>query len=436
MNPLAKEANDAIAAVNPHVKDMLSDLGKSLFFPKGILSQAAEAKKLAHKYNATIGTALDGGAAMNLACVMKQVPGFSPNDALLYAPSTGMPDLREAWRRKILADNPSLAGKPFSLPVVTGGLTHGLSIAGDLFLGAGDTLLLPDKIWGNYRLIFALRRGADIQQYRFFKGDGFDVEAFRDGLKRACDAKPKVVALLNFPNNPTGYTPTDREYDAMAEALIAAAEGGANVVAVTDDAYFGLFYDDAAAKESLFTRLAGAHPRLMAVKADAATKEVFIWGLRVGFLSFSVGGAEADSPLYDALIAKVGGAIRSVASNCCRLSQAIVANALSDADFFSQRAEKAAVMKARALKVKQVLAAPKFADAWTPYPFNSGYFMCVRLHGVEPEALRKHMLEKYGVGTIAVDATDLRIAFSCLEVDQIQDVFDLLLQGVNDLKAG
>jgi len=433
MNPLARETNEAIAAVNRDALEMLSTLGRELFFPKGILSQSAEAKKHARRFNATIGTALDQGTAMNLACVMTALAGLSPDDALLYAPATGLPDLRQAWLRKILVDNPSLEGKPFSLPLVTCGLTHGLSLVGDLFVEPGDALLLPDKIWGNYRLLFGLRHGADIRQYAFFKGDGFDVESFTAVLEETCAEKSKVVVLLNFPNNPTGYSPTEAEGEAIAGALIKAAEGGARVVAVTDDAYFGLFYDDAVMKESLFTKLAGAHPRLMAVKADAATKEVFVWGLRVGFLSFSIGGAEADSPLYEAIVSKTGGAIRSVISNCSKLSQTIVARALSDPGFLPQRSEKVAVMKARALEVRRALADPKFAAAWTPYPFNSGYFMCVRLHNVDAETLRQHALHEYGIGAIAVSDTDLRIAFSCLEVGQIQELFDLLLQSVNDL---
>ena len=36
---------------------MLSDLGRKLYFPKGILTQSAEAKQKATRYNATIGEA-------------------------------------------------------------------------------------------------------------------------------------------------------------------------------------------------------------------------------------------------------------------------------------------------------------------------------------------------------------------------------------------
>ena len=80
-----------------------------------------------------------------------------------------------------------------------------------------------------------------------------------------------------------------------------------------------------------------------------------------------------------------------------------------------------------------VLADPKYADAWDVYPFNSGYFMCVRLKTVKAEALRVHVLNTYGVGVIALGETDIRVAFSCLEENDVQELFDILLQGVGDL---
>ena len=61
MNPLAEELNQIITSGNEHVYKMLSGVGKDLFFPKGILTQSAEAKEKAHKFNATIGMATEKG---------------------------------------------------------------------------------------------------------------------------------------------------------------------------------------------------------------------------------------------------------------------------------------------------------------------------------------------------------------------------------------
>ena len=91
-------------------------------------------------------------------------------------------------------------------------------------------------------------------------------------------------------------------------------------------------------------------------------------------------------------------------------------------------------MKARAQEVKRVLADSKFREAWEAYPFNSGYFMCLKLKTVEAEPLRVHLLEKYGVGLISLGKTDLRVAFSCLEKEDIQELFDTIFQGVKHLE--
>ena len=102
--------------------------------------------------------------------------------------------------------------------------------------------------------------------------------------------------------------------------------------------------------------------------------------------------------------------------------------------FFSkEKKEKYEVMKARALKVKEVLQNEKYNDAWTYYPFNSGYFMCLKLKTLNAETLRQHLLNQYGIGVISVGDTDIRIAFSCTEVDDINELFDLIYQGVKDL---
>ena len=92
MNPLAEQLNQTIKAAAPHVYDMLSDVGKRLFFPKGILSQSAEAREKAHDINATIGIAKEGGQTMRFDSVMTAINNIRPSQSLTYAPSFGIPD--------------------------------------------------------------------------------------------------------------------------------------------------------------------------------------------------------------------------------------------------------------------------------------------------------------------------------------------------------
>jgi aspartate/methionine/tyrosine aminotransferase len=430
--PLAAELNAVLEREAPPVLEMLSDLGRRFYFPRGIISQSAEAKAKAHRFNATIGIATEGGKPMHLPSLQKYFH-LDPADVFPYAPTGGKPALREAWREKQLRENPSQRGKAASLPVVTAALTHGLSLASELFVDPGDKVVIPDKLWGNYRLTYEVRHGGIIETFPFFAGEVFHREAFRAKLDDLARQEKKVITILNFPNNPTGYSPSLADADAMVGAIVGAAEKGLRQVVVLDDAYFGLFYDEDCLTESLFGRLAGVHANVLAVKLDGATKEEFAWGFRVGFITFGAGGKGDLKAVHEALEKKTIGAIRAGISNCPHPSQTVVLEALRSPTFEAERAAKKEILRARAARVHEVLRKPEYAEAWTPYPFNSGYFMCVRLKGVDAEKLRVHLLDRYQVGVIATDPTDIRVAFSCVEVGDLEEVFDTIYRGWKDL---
>jgi aspartate/methionine/tyrosine aminotransferase len=434
-NPLASELNQRLDQAAPEVLSLLSALGRRLYFPKGILAQTAEAKQKAHRFDATIGIATEGGQPMHLPSLAAHLVDVDPREAFAYAPPAGQPSLRERWRDKMLEENPSLRGKAFGLPIVTSAITHGLALVGDLFVDPGDRLLLPDKLWGNYRLTYEVRLGGEIATFPFYQGTGFATAAFEQALREQAQGREKLIVLLNFPNNPTGYMPSEAEGDAIVAALRAQAERGTRIVAVLDDAYFGLFYhlEGPSLTESLFGRLANLHPNLLAVRLDGATKELFVWGLRCGFLTFGPGRAETADVVCEVLDTKARGAIRGAVSNSPQLSQSLVAKALASSSIDAERKQKCELLRARAGRVHTVANAPRFRESWSVYPFNSGYFMCVAIRGVSAEEVRVHLLDQYGVGTIAAGGHDLRIAFSCLEEEDVEPLFEALHRAVQEL---
>jgi len=435
LNPLAQELNDILEKGNPDFQGSLARFGREIFFPKGILTQSAEAKAKAHRFNATIGTAKDKGQAMHLPSIMNRFSGLTPDEALNYAPSYGIPALRKAWADEMVRKNPGLKGKRMSLPVVTAGLTHGLSVAADMFIEPGDVIIIPDKLWGNYRLLFELRKEAIIRTFPFYNDKGgFNIDGYMQALKEA-EGSSRIVTLLNFPNNPTGYTPTFSEMKEMGALLIRIAESGQPVVVFCDDAYFGLFYDDDTASESIFSILADSHPKLTAVKLDGATKEDFVWGFRVGFITVStrVNDGQEDA-FYEAIEKKLGGTVRSNISNAPAPSQSVLLHAMEDSNFETDRNERRQILKDRAIEVKNVLSESKYADYFKAYPFNSGYFMCVKLNqGLDAEKFRKELLENEGIGVIAIGSSDIRIAFSSVEKEDIKELFDAMLRCASKL---
>ena len=203
INPLAQALNQRLEAAAPEVFSMLSALGKRLYFPKGILSQGAEAKQKAKRINATVGIATEGKGPMYLRSIHKSVSGIEPADAYNVCPlrAAGRA-LRELWRQKQLRENPSLEGKTFGVPIVTSAITHGLALAADLFMDPGDVVIMPDQLWGNYRLAFEVRLGAQIKTFPFFAGQGFNNAGFQRCARAASTGPRQADRPAQLPEQP------------------------------------------------------------------------------------------------------------------------------------------------------------------------------------------------------------------------------------------
>jgi aspartate/methionine/tyrosine aminotransferase len=421
MNPQAENLNKMIMD-SPAVFELLSEKGRNIYFPKlGIPAQAAEAK--GKKINATVGIALeDDGTPMRLKAISEKVL-LPPGEVFSYASSYGKPELRQKWKEMIHKKNPSFKGK-ISDPVVTCALTHGLSMVGYMFINPGDTILLPDKFWGNYKLVFENAYGAKLETFNSFKSGGFDVDAMKEALEK----KPKAL-LLNFPNNPAGYTPTESEAKLIAMTLKAYAGKGEKLLVILDDAYFGLVYEPGVYKESMFSLVSGLHDDILAVKLDGITKEEYAWGFRVGFITYGI--REGTGRLYQALEEKTAGAVRGSISNAPHLSQSLAYHAFRSAGYDEDKASKFRIMKERYDEVKKVVSDRKYTT-FRPLPFNSGYFMCLELDA-DAEKVRKTLLAKYDTGTISVGKL-LRIAFSSVPKSKIRELFDNIDSACKEVK--
>ena len=76
MNEIAQDLNYQIEQENPHIYTLLSELGKNLYYPKGILTQSAEAKQMAYRFNATIGIATEHNQPMFLPLIQESLSKF------------------------------------------------------------------------------------------------------------------------------------------------------------------------------------------------------------------------------------------------------------------------------------------------------------------------------------------------------------------------
>ena len=424
MNKLALQLNKTLGTA----ADFLSPVGRRMYFPYGgILGQGAEARSC--ELNATVGMAFEeDGSPLVMECFSKAV-GLDKR-AFLYAGSFGLPKLREAWRAMEFTKNPSLKGKTFSNPVVTNALTHGIRICAELFAGPRDTLVCPDLFWDNYELIFKAAVGCRVAHFNTFRKGAFDADAMKEALLAPGNKK---ILILNFPNNPTGYTATLADAKRIVSAVRAAAAKGKKIVVLCDDAYFGLVYEKGIHGESLFAEFSDLHRNVLAVKLDGTTKEDYVWGLRVGFVTFAFKGATAAQ--LKALEDKAAGNVRSGISNVSSLGQHLALAAYADVDYAKQKRQKYAVLQGRYRTIRKILADhPEYAKVFEPMPFNSGYFMCVKPKGVAAEDVRRHLIAKYSTGVIVLSGL-IRLAFSTVPAAKLPKLFANVAAAIKELKS-
>lgn len=428
INALAQELNETLKGTTPGV--LLSDVGTRLYFPKGIIAQSGEAKKLGKTANGTIGMTVIDGTPVMLPSVKKYIPDLSSRELVAYAPTAGNPDLRELWKQALIKKNPSLEGKSFSLPVVVPGLTAGISYLADLFLDETKPLVAADPSWDNYVLIANARRNAEFVQFPMFADGKFNIPGLEKVLREQAKSG-SVRVLLNFPQNPSGYSPTSAETAQIVSIIKSLADAGTKVMVWCDDAYFGLNYEKDIESQSLFAHLCDLSPNVLAAKIDGPTKEDFAWGFRCGFITFGCKGLTEEQ--YDALVKKLMAAIRSSVSCSSTPPQSLLLKAFQNlAQVEKEKAEFRAVLEKRYALVKK-FTTTHTSENITPLPFNSGYFMAFDTKKVNAETLRQKLLKERGIGTISIDSRTLRVAFSSLEEDKIDIVYQAIYETADEL---
>jgi aspartate/methionine/tyrosine aminotransferase len=423
----------------------LSEMGKRIFLPAGIMVWAARAKEEMEKdpntINATVGTAIeDDGSVMHLRNAELYIGHTLDAKAKIfgYAPVPGLPTLRNKWRDNIIKLAPEHE-RQILTPTVTSGITHGLSIVAKLFLKPGETVIYPAKSWGNYNQIFGAVHGAKIKNFEQFKSEKLNIEAMIQACEDVAQEQKKVILVLNFPHNQTGFTPTQEEFAKAGEALqeLCKRHPVTPFVFVLDDAYESFVYDGKGYNRSpvheMFTRL----PNLTLVKLDGASKKYLMYGSRIGFITIflnnqnaEVFSSEEHEELDKEWTSKVSGIIRGEISQVNHQGQVMLDSILKDT-------EKTASEQARifnTLKNRWKALSRAFTDQIAQYgdsklrpdPCNSGFFCFVNLnHELSPTAFVEQLIEKERIVVFPAEKDKgLRIAFCSISEAQIGEVIE------------
>ena len=219
-----------------------------------------------------------------------------------YAPTAGLPALRQAIVGKLTRDN-SLPGIDPSQVLVTAGGVGGLHAAYRAILDTGDDILVPDPGWPNLASL-ALAVGATPVRYQLDPmTGGFAGTASLDAV-----VTPRTKAVvINTPSNPVGAV-----FTAVEQAAIGEWATRRGIWVISDECYDQLWLDQPN------TTFALAAPQAPSVTVFSLSKTYAMTGWRVGY---AVGPAE--------LIARMTRVQETMASSINTVAQWAAVEALS-----------------------------------------------------------------------------------------------------------
>jgi len=188
-----------------------------------------------------------------------------------YAPSAGLPELRQALAEKLLKEN-SIEYRPSEI-VVTAGAKMALFLVMLALLEEGDEVLLPSPYWVSYPEQILLC-GAKVVEVPLRGEEGFVLKA--EMLKDYITPRTKML-ILNSPSNPTGAVVPEEEQRKIAQLCL---EKG--IFLVSDECYEAFLYDgERFVSPASFSK----EVREITFTINAFSKTFSMTGWRVGYVA-------------------------------------------------------------------------------------------------------------------------------------------------------
>jgi aspartate aminotransferase len=239
------------------------------------------------------------------AHIRKAAADAMEKGATRYTLMAGTVDLRRAIAAKLEREN----GLLYSLDeiIATNGAKSAIYSAFAATLEPGDEVIIPAPYWVSYPDMALACDGVPI----FVPCDeaqGFKLTAAQ--LEAAMTTKTRWL-VINSPSNPTGASYTVGEYRAIADVLAKHP----HVMIMTDDIYEHIRYDSAIT------------PHLLAIAPELRDRTLAINGVSKTYAmtGWRLGWIAGPSDLVQA----INTLLSQSAGNCCSISQAAAAAALS-----------------------------------------------------------------------------------------------------------
>ncbi len=186
----------------------------------------------------------------------------------MYAPATGIPQLRAAAAEKFRKENGMEWVQAKNIMITNGG-SQALQFSYAVLLNPGDEVIInsPDFLSYYYLTEFNQAKIVEVKKNNDFS---YDIDA----IKKAVTPKTKFI-IINSPNNPTGYTASRKEIEAIVDIAV-----DKDLYIVSDEVYERFIFDDKVHFSP--ASLKGLEDRIITL--NAMSKTFAAPGLRLGYI--------------------------------------------------------------------------------------------------------------------------------------------------------
>ncbi|MDE0089748.1 MAG: aminotransferase class I/II-fold pyridoxal phosphate-dependent enzyme [Thaumarchaeota archaeon] len=198
-----------------------------------------------------------------------------------YAPSEGLPELREAIAKKESAKGLSVSADDV---VVTNGVSEALDMVISSIVEEGDEVLLPGPYYPPYASYVRLRGGTPVEFAMDLEESSVDMEDIRSKIT------PRTVAIcLISPNNPSGVVFDKKN---LTEMVRIAEEH--DLYLICDEIYDHITFDDDGDGDRRFAGVGAVAGTAPVIILNGFSKVHLMTGWRMGYVAFNGASPRLD----------------------------------------------------------------------------------------------------------------------------------------------
>lgn len=353
--------------------------------------------------NATVGSLLDDeGKLVVLSSIAKVFGELNLVDIADYAPIGGVQQFREAVKKAAFG---KYQPKAHTVAVATPGGTGAIRNTIANYSEPGDHILTADWHWAPYNTI-AGEMGREVDTYTLFDENGkFNKDSFSENVDRLMEIQGSLIIIINTPaHNPTGYSFTLEDWNAVTETLCAAAKNG-NIALLVDVAYIDFAGDEEEYRRFL-PGLETLPENVLPIISYSLSKTFTLYGTRCGAMICMA----KTKAIADEFKRVCEYSSRGSWSNSAKLAQVILSKIYSDRSLLEKvNAERA---EYRNMLIQRGRAFEEEAEkvGLKTVPFDAGFFVSIPCDRPDEVSSR---LEKEGIFLVPL-AKGLRVSVASI----------------------